>query len=377
MSANKPIFFPGLNGLRALAALSVVVFHLTRDFAAFNLSPYIFGTLPDGSPKGFAMAGYGVTIFFSLSGFLITYLLLAEKQKQEINIKNFYFRRILRIWPLYYLYLVAVLIVIFYFGFRFNGSVLLAYIFFAANFPFILENIPHIAETTLPFLRHYWSLGVEEQYYLFWPWVVKKVKNRLTLFVISFILVFNILKFAFHFLLPQSIIAACFNVIRFDCMLIGSLGAIFYFTKQPLFLKICSSKISQLFAWLIVLLLLLNVFHVASIIDHEIVSLVTVILIIGQITVKNRLINLDNRVCDFLGKISYGMYVIHPLIIFFAAKLLKETDLPPLLKYSLVYTFVTGATILISWISYEYFEKRFLRIKMRYTTVASSNTRSE
>jgi peptidoglycan/LPS O-acetylase OafA/YrhL len=92
MSSNKPIFFPGLNGLRALAALSVVVFHLTRDFAEFNLSPYIFGNTPRRVAKGFAMAGYGVTIFFSLSGFLITYLLLAEKQKQEINIKNFYFR---------------------------------------------------------------------------------------------------------------------------------------------------------------------------------------------------------------------------------------------------------------------------------------------
>ena len=64
MSSNKPIYFPGLNGLRELAELSVVIFHLTRDFGQFNLSPYIFGTLADGSPKGFAMSGYGVTIFF-------------------------------------------------------------------------------------------------------------------------------------------------------------------------------------------------------------------------------------------------------------------------------------------------------------------------
>ena len=159
MSSNKPIYFPGLNGLRALAALSVVIFHLTRDFGQFNLSPYIFGTLADGSPKGFAMAGYGVTIFFSLSGFLITYLLLAEKKQQEIHIKNFYFRRILRIWPLYYLYLVAVLIIIFYFGLHFNGGILLTYIFFAANVPFILENIPHVAENTLPFCGTTGRLG--------------------------------------------------------------------------------------------------------------------------------------------------------------------------------------------------------------------------
>ncbi|NOT90110.1 acyltransferase family protein [Ferruginibacter sp.] len=375
-SSNKPIYFPGLNGLRALAALSVVVFHLTRNFAEFNLSPFIFGTLADGTPKGFAMAGFGVTIFFCLSGFLITYLLLAEKKQQEINIKNFYLRRILRIWPLYYLYLIAVLIIIFYFGMRFNGTVLLSYIFFAANVPFILENIPHIAETTLPFLRHYWSLGVEEQYYLFWPWVVKKIKRRLAFFVIAFIVIFIALKCFFHFFFMHSIVAASFNVIRFDCMLIGSLGAIYYYNGHALFLKIFGSKIAQAAGWLVVLLLLTNVFHIASVIDHEIVSVVTVALIIGQITVKNRLVNLDIKICDFLGKISYGMYVIHPLVIFFSVMLLKDIALPPVLKYAVVYSFVTGVTIIVSWLSYQYLEKPFLKIKMRFTTVASSNTRT-
>jgi peptidoglycan/LPS O-acetylase OafA/YrhL len=102
-----------------------------------------------------------------------------------------------------------------------------------------------------------------------------------------------------------------------------------------------------------------------------------VVLILGQITVKNRLINLDNKICDSLGKISYGMYVIHPLIIFFAARILKEIEMPVILKYVFVYSLVTGATIFISWLSYEYFEKRFLKIKMKYTTVASSNARDQ
>lgn len=377
MNSNKPIYFPGLNGLRALAALSVVIFHLTRDFAEFNLSPYLFGTLPDGSPKGFTMAGFGVTIFFSLSGFLITYLLLAEKQKQEISIKNFYYRRILRIWPLYYLYLAAALLVIFYFGLRFNGGTLLTYIFFAANVPFILENIPHVAETTLPFLRHYWSLGVEEQYYLFWPWVVKKIKKRLTLFVIIFISVFIVLKVGLHILIPNSVISACFSVIRFDCMLIGSLGAIFYYNKHPLFLKITTSVLAQVIAWLVVVLLLTNQFHIASIIDHEIVSGITVLLILGQATVKNRLVNMDLKIFDFLGKISYGIYVIHPLIIFFSAMLLKNLNLPVPFKIAVVYVFVVTFTILFAWLSYEYFEKRFLKLKLKFTTVASSNTRND
>jgi peptidoglycan/LPS O-acetylase OafA/YrhL len=117
--------------------------------------------------------------------------------------------------------------------------------------------------------------------------------------------------------------------------------------KQALFLKIFLFKNNTGFCLVHRIAFIAECISCASVIDHEIVSVVTVMLIIGQITVKNRLINLDNKVCDFLGKISYGMYVIHPLIIFFAAKLLKETDLPSLLKYSLVYAFVTGITILV------------------------------
>jgi peptidoglycan/LPS O-acetylase OafA/YrhL len=371
---SKPIYFPGLNGLRAIAALSVVVFHLTGNFEAFGLSPYVFGTLPDGTPKGFRMAGFGVTIFFSLSGFLITYLLLAEKNKQEINIPNFYIRRILRIWPLYYLYLLAALVVIYFFDLRFDGLVLLAYIFFAANFPFILENIPHTADVTLPHLRHYWSLGVEEQFYLLWPWVVKKTNKHLTIIVVAIITILVALKLFFHFFYMHSIAAATFNVIRFDCMLIGALGAILYFNKQPLFLKLTNNKISQAIAWCVIALLVLNRFHIASVIDHEIISVVTLILIIGQITVSNRLINLEIGICNFLGKISYGIYVIHELVIFFAAFLFKHVDVTPYIKYSLAYTFVIGVTVLLSWLSYEYVEKRFLKIKTRFTAVASSNS---
>lgn len=373
--SSKPIYFPGLNGLRAIAALSVVVFHITMALDMFGLDPHLFGTLPDGSPKGFAMAGYGVTIFFTLSGFLITYLLLAEKKQQPVSIRNFYLRRILRIWPLYYLWLIITLLVIWYLGLPFNGIMLLAYLFFAANIPFILENMPHGADATLPFLRHYWSLGVEEQFYLFWPWIVKKTKKNLQAFVIAFIIVFLALKLFFHLFYMHSFIAAGMKVTRFDCMLIGALAAIYYFNGHALFIKICASKLAQALAWLMVLLLLLNAFHVASVIDDEIVSVISVVLIIGQITVKNRLINLDNAVCDFLGKISYGIYVTHALIILFAAKLIKGIDMAPVTKYVLVYTSITALTILISWLSYEYFEKYFLKLKSKFTAVASSNTR--
>ena len=104
----KAIYFKGLNGIRAIAVLIVVVWH-TDQFS------YLFNNLP----KKFylnGMAGRAVDIFFVLSGFLITFLLLKEKEKTKtIDIKKFYLRRILRIWPLYYLIILASMFLM-YFG---------------------------------------------------------------------------------------------------------------------------------------------------------------------------------------------------------------------------------------------------------------------
>lgn len=156
---NKTLHFSGLNGLRAIAAIAVVFGHTSQYLESFGLSVISFGKYADGSPKSLYLAQYGVTIFFALSGFLITYLLLEEKKQHNINIKNFYIRRILRIWPLYYLYFFLSLFTLYIFKLPFEKETILFYIFLSANIPFIL-NI------SIGFLGHYWSLGVEEQFYL-------------------------------------------------------------------------------------------------------------------------------------------------------------------------------------------------------------------
>ncbi len=97
MKTEKSIYFSGINGLRFLAALAVIITHV-------ELLKEIYGYENNWKhPLIFNLGGLGVYFFFVLSGFLITYLLLAEKEKNgKINIKQFYIRRILRIWPLYY-----------------------------------------------------------------------------------------------------------------------------------------------------------------------------------------------------------------------------------------------------------------------------------
>ena len=91
---EEKLHLKGLNGIRAIAAVSVVLSHVALPGIKL---PYVL------SIGG--LAQYGVTIFFTLSGFLITYLLFKEKEQTAISIRKFYIRRILRIWPLYFAYL--------------------------------------------------------------------------------------------------------------------------------------------------------------------------------------------------------------------------------------------------------------------------------
>jgi peptidoglycan/LPS O-acetylase OafA/YrhL len=369
---KQRIFFSGLNGLRAIAALAVVFSHITQGLHEFGLNQFVFGTYADGNPKATLLAGFGVSIFFTLSGFLITYLLLEEKQTGNINVRHFYIRRILRIWPLYYLYLILSIVSAFLFDIPLENISILFYVFLLANVPFIFGGV-------LPFLGHYWSLGVEEQFYSFWPWVIKKSNSILKTAVI---LCFGLITLKIIIRLidikthngDTSLLYNTLHVTRFHCMLIGAIGAILYYQKNTLFLKFTNNLFTQCFAWLIILLVAINKFHVVSFMDNELISVISLSLIIGQIQKSKRIINLNISFFDFIGKISYGIYVIHPLVIFYLSKIIILSDQTDIYNYIFVYGSVFAVTIGLSYISYSYFEKYFLNMKDKYSTVKSSGT---
>ena len=350
-------YFKGINGLRALAALSVVVFHLNMSFGQFRL-PLL---------RTIDLAGFGVTIFFAISGFLITYLLLKEEEKQPIDVKKFYIRRMLRIWPLYFLVLGLSLLTTYIYHIAPLPGNLLYYIFFAANVPFILD-------TALPFLGHYWSLGVEEQFYIFWPWLIRKRKNVLRA-VMLFTLAYFCLRVLARFLdykYGYTTFYSAVHVTRYDCMSIGAIGAILLHRHDQTFMRLATHVATQLVCWLVIGLLLFNRYHVASVLDNEIVSVVTVCLIINVSMNPKTLVRLDYPFFDFLGKISYGIYVIHQLVIFYFARFLNTFELAEGTKYVLAYAGVTGITIGLAYLSYEFFEKRFLLLKQRFAVVKSA-----
>jgi peptidoglycan/LPS O-acetylase OafA/YrhL len=355
------VHLKGLNGIRAIAAMAVVIFHIGVALQDFGFASNMHTDL----------GGHGVSMFFALSGFLITYLLLIEKKKFiGINIKAFYIRRILRIWPLYYFYMFLTILTIFLYNEERLPDGFIYYLLLAGN-------IPYIFQFSYPILIHYWSLGVEEQFYAFWPWVVEKSKNFLR-FLFVFTIVFLLTKFFFRYLYSVSDYKwpyLALTVTRFDCMSIGAIGAVFYLRKNKMFLKLTFSVAAQLISWGVIVLVLFNKFHVASVIDTELIAGLTVILIVNVSANKKTIFNLDKSIFNFLGRISYGIYVYHPLIIFFAAKWLKTflSSFEYMYKLIFVYTLIPLCTILVAQLSYNYLEKKFLYLKTNFSRVKSSD----
>lgn len=363
MKENR-IYLPGLNGLRALAAITVLVSHIFFDtFGVWGLEPLKLPLFADG-----------VTLFFVISGFLITYLLLQEIDKTDsVNIPKFYIRRVLRIWPIYYATILMVVLVLFLIGRQsdiLNNS-LFYYIFFAANIPFL-------SATGISLIVHYWSIGVEEQFYLFWPWLVKLSMRKVLIAAVSVLIFWLFLKFGSYILYTnKSLLYKFFNVTRFHCMMLGAIGAIGYFNKNKLFIDFFANRWSQIIAWIFFLLSGFFFEFIPAVIRAESVAVLSLFLIMSQIEGKPKFINLENKYFDFVGKISYGIYVIHPLIIFILSALWVKIDLriATIVEYALIYITVPSVTVFAAWLSYRYFEKPFLMLKDKFAVVKSQSSK--
>lgn len=357
---NKTIHLPGLNGLRAIAALSVMWGHTFQsDFGNWGVEGFALPVVVDG-----------VTLFFVISGFLITYLLLNEQeQSHTISIPKFYMRRVLRIWPIYYLYLlVAVLVTS-----TGNNPNIWYYCFFTANIPFILT-------AGIWPIVHYWSIGVEEQFYLFWPWLVKftRGKNmRLLITAVGVCVVWLICKWGIYVTQGTTTVYRFFAVTRFDCMMLGAVGAILYFMKKELFLRVFQNRVLGLLCFLLLLFSQPWAELIPAPIRPQVIATLSLVCIVSQL--GHPIINLENNVCDFVGKISYGIYVIHPLLIYLLSMLYRNAtiQLPRGLSIVLIYFVVTAVTIVVAWISYRFFESPFLRLKNKFAIVHSRNSMKE
>ena len=368
----KKIEFPGLNGVRFIAALLVIVDH-TELFKTYLGYP----TLWANSYSAY-LGAFGVSIFFVLSGFLITYLLLEEQQEAPIRIRHFYLRRILRIWPLYYLILVLGFFVIPHLNFfqvpiyssDMGDSLnrLLLFVGLAANVAFVY--LP-----TVPFANVLWSVAVEEQFYLIWPHVVR-IKRYLLWIMLLLLAGYLALKF-YSGSLDRSFELLVIRT-RFSAMIIGGIGAYLVF-RQKAIIQFLYRRGVQVGLWVLFVCMGMDwiPYHSLAWLQDELISLVVCGLILNIATNPRTLISLENGLFAYLGKLSYGLYVYHLFAVVLVLKglpaIVDMKALPTWMGYSLTLGLILILTTGISHLSYRYFESYFLRKKIKFTTILSGD----
>jgi peptidoglycan/LPS O-acetylase OafA/YrhL len=370
------IYFPSLNGIRFFAALLVIIDHL-------ELFKGYFGIRMNWS-KSFSshLGSSGVTIFFVLSGFLITFLLLKEKETKAINVKHFYIRRILRIWPIYYLILIVSFFIIPQIDF-FNvpeyGDKSESFLFSTFfTYLFLLANVGYVYFPPIAFANVLWSVAVEEQFYLIWPIIIKYFKSTMAVFIFIFItyLVIKLLSSVSYFTVKSYLPDKFYYLVdrtRISSMVIGGIGAFLIINFRSFVDKYIFSKSIQTISILSFTFMLFNIIssQYYSFIKNECLSLFVIIIILNTSSNTNSILNLENKILNYLGKISYGIYVYHLFACVLCIKLFSYYNLNEILPNAVYSTFmfisVLFITIIISHISYKYFEKFFLIKKIKYS----------
>ncbi len=251
---NQVVYFENLDSLRAIAAMLVVFYHLTRflKFPRFVFSEKFLALMSFNGQGG----SIGVTFFFTLSGFLITYLMFSEQEKTgTFNIKHFYFRRLLRIWPLYYLtiFIGFILIPTFFSSNELNPQHqnFWYYIFYLSNF----DHITNPARIPPP-LGVQWSVAIEEQFYLVWPLLFSFIPIKHFPY---FLIILTAVSFAFFFWPGHWKVSYYHTISNVRFLSAGALMAFFAFKFKPV-LQLILIRLSAKFLWVIYISGLLMLF---------------------------------------------------------------------------------------------------------------------
>lgn len=371
---QQRIYFENLDGWRFLCVLFVFLFHSfhTEVPEILNSSTYEFVKFDI-----FGNGNLGVNFFFVLSGFLITYLLISEKKiRGQIDIKNFWIRRVLRIWPLFF-FCVA-------FGFVvFPQLKLLAgqtpnetanpwyYITFLNNFDMIRNGHPDAS-----ILGVLWSIAIEEQFYLIWP-------------IILFVFPIKRYWIPFVFILIASLAFRTFNDGKFinemhtlSCIGDLTIGAIAawlisefngFKTRIENLPKIAIVLIYTMFFGIFFFrdeLLYAN--HTIRIVERMFIAVIIALIILEQNYGKHSLFKMSRfKQITSLGQISYSMYCLQFIGILAALQLTSRLGLNQELWQVLILETIIALTItiVISKMSYRYFERPFLKLKNRFSYI--------
>jgi peptidoglycan/LPS O-acetylase OafA/YrhL len=369
---NK-IFYPALDGFRAAAALLVFVHH------------YVLAHLPPALRWGWA----GVDVFFVLSGFLITGILFDTRESPH-RLRNFYSRRALRIFPLYYGVAIVVLLTTPLFHWMWSRIWVLGPLYLLNYARYVHPVATHSGDLLfsgslkLPLaFGHFWSLCVEEQFYLVWPLVVFLVRDRVRLrnLCVAAVFVVPLLRWAAVSVVPPQFLAYDLlyraTPFRVDALLLG--GAVALMLRGPEAARLrrlavpllIASTLALALAWLVAV----RVLHQSSAADttvpwistlgFSLIDLIAAAVLLLTLQPGNLFFRAFSfRPLRWLGQMSYGFYVFHYLPIVFYDHLFDRVTRHAWILEA-VFAFVV--TVCLSYVSFRFFEAPFLRLKDRFT----------
>ena len=343
-----------LDGLRATAVLLVLWAHFPK-IEGFQLLNTVIET---GARIG--VGYFGVDLFFVLSGFLITSNLLKEKKQGTISIWKFYGKRLLRIAPIYY---ISLIFCWFYFGS--TGYDIVSSAFYVSNYYFVFD------ESGGP-LRHTWSLSVEEQFYLFWPFIVTllSIANLKKLTIIYTPLLIFLLAIALvswnEYIANRLIYRA--TPFRMLSLCLGAYLAIRIAQNQPIirFKWLCLTISGITLLILALLFDTLQLTGIKSILTMYGFSLLSFAMVCGAysglfIQGRNVFWLFRSRPLVSIGKVSYGLYLYHAIILFALNICKYQVDSAPLSTWLIALTL----SILLAYLSYYLLERNLLNLKDR------------
>jgi peptidoglycan/LPS O-acetylase OafA/YrhL len=360
---------PELDALRFFAFLGVFIFHAaprTMDFYTAAGVPLWLGNLFIAT---FGAGAYGVDLFFALSAYLITNLLLRERANTgALDLRGFYVRRILRIWPLYLAFVAfAAVMAMVVPQQQLPLRYVIGYCLLAGNWVYVFHGLP--ASFAIPL----WTVSIEEQFYLVWPLALRKATvQTMAALAVGLLCLANVWR-VWLAISTAPIDAMEYNTFtRLDPIALGILIALFshklpQLSRRQRITLLCGGVAT----WIAV-----YAFSVSSnppkfstwrmALGHPLTALASVAVLLSAMGSQHAF--LRNKLLLYLGKISYGLYVLHEFAHFCAARMIRASTPPTVMAQSVA---GLALTILLAAASYRWLESPFLRLKERFAHVQS------
>lgn len=363
MASSIRFYRPELDVLRFCAFMMVFMGHSMTVYSASSDWLKALKLIP----------GFGVPLFFALSAYLVTGLLTTEKKLTgTVNTRFFYSRRILRIWPVYFFLLGAGFAISrAYPGEAVPGRAVLAYMFLLGNW--YTSQFGYLAFS----LGALWSISIEEQFYLLWPWIVRTATRR-TLGVVCLAAWISsqltLLYLCYHHALNNPTIWTS-SLVQLQYFAIGIGLSLFLDGSVPQFRR--GVRILIIAGAFLLFLTAEIVFardSIRGIERHSSIAHTYPPYLLGGVSVLAILVgflgcsSLESwRGLRYLGKISYGLYVYYSIAFGISARLGNYLGQSQLFVIPASFILDVG----ISWMSYEYLEKPFMRMKEKFSIVRS------